>query len=260
MTKADKLHEFIKEFNPTMIVSMVSGGTDSLAAYNFAKECGVKIDAVIHGNTRCGIPQTTEWVRSNFGKDEDYIEADAGTAYEDYVMRKGFFGKGHDAHGFAYRILKAGPFRKVISSNFRKRKRNIKVLMLNGARKDESSNRQARLARHREDPAAKNNVWFNVIHDWTEEEKQNYLTSRCIEKNPVSVQLCRSGECMCGTQQSHQQRAEASALYPEWGKWLNDLEAEAIKRHGFGWGQQKPKQEKYQGDLFMPACTDCLKL
>lgn len=256
---ANVLWQFIKKYNPTHTVCMVSGGTDSIATYNFAKECGVKIDAVIHGNTRCGIPQTTDWVRENFGKNEDYIEADAGTAYEDYVLRKGFFGKGHDAHGFAYRILKAGPFRKVISANFRQRRRGVKVLMLNGARKDESANRKARLERYKTDPAAKNNMWFNVIHDWSEYDKNLYLEKNKIEINPVAKALCRSGECMCGTQQSDTERFEASLIYPDWGNWLNSLEAEAMRLHGFGWGQNKPKQNKLQSDLFMPMCTDCIR-
>ncbi len=255
------LLNFIDEFKPTHIVCMVSGGTDSIATYNFVKECGVKLDAVIHGNTRCGIPQTTEWVRDQFGKDEDYIEADAGTAYEDYVLRKGFFGKGISAHGFAYRILKATPFRKVISANFRKRKRNIKVLMLNGARKDESTNRQKHLQRFRSDPAQKNNVWFNAIHDWTEEDKQGYLSKLGCEINPVAKALCRSGECMCGTMQSKEERLEASLIYPKWGKMIDELEQEAIRLHGFGWGENMPKRIKAkkigQQDLFMPMCTDC---
>lgn len=128
----------LDQFNPTHIVSMVSGGKDSAASDQVARELGVKIDFVIHGNTRCGIPETTEFVRDVYGRKGEYVEADAGTAYEDYVLRKGFFGKGIDAHGFAYRVLKATPFRKAVSREIRQGKRNVRVLLLNGARKDES--------------------------------------------------------------------------------------------------------------------------
>ncbi|WP_162918495.1 phosphoadenosine phosphosulfate reductase domain-containing protein [Taklimakanibacter deserti] len=120
---------------------MVSGGKDSAASHQVARELGVKIDAVIHGNTRCGIPETSQFVRDTYGAMGEFIEADAGTAYEAYVMRKGFFGKGIDAHGFAYRILKADPFRAAISKHFRKRKRGVRVMLLNGARKADGSRR-----------------------------------------------------------------------------------------------------------------------
>jgi hypothetical protein len=51
---------------------------------------------------------------------------------------------------------------------------------------------------------------------------------------------------------------EAAALYPKWHEWLTDLEKEALKLHGFGWGQPSPKPNKSQGDLFAPMCKDCL--
>ena len=159
------LRSAIERFNPTHIVSMVSGGKDSAASDQIAREIGAKIDFVIHGNTRCGIPETTQFVRDTYGKIGDYAEADAGTAYEDYVLRKGFFGVGLDAHGFAYRILKATPFRKVVSKYIRQRKRDRRVLLINGARKDESENRKKHLEVWRQDPAAPGNIWVNLIHD-----------------------------------------------------------------------------------------------
>ena len=53
------LRDAIAEFQPTHIVSMVSGGKDSAASDAIARELGIKIDLVMHGNTRCGIPQTS---------------------------------------------------------------------------------------------------------------------------------------------------------------------------------------------------------
>ena len=96
------LKQAIEEFSPTHIVSMVSGGYDSAASDQVARELGVKIDLVMHGNTRCGIPQTSEFVRNHYGSLGEYVEADAGTAYEDYVLRKGFFGKGIAAFHIAF--------------------------------------------------------------------------------------------------------------------------------------------------------------
>lgn len=253
------LKRAIEEFSPTHIVSMVSGGKDSAASDQVARELGLKIDFVIHGNTRCGIPETTEFVRDVYGRKGGYVEADAGTAYEDYVLRKGFFGKGGDAHGFAYRILKATPFRKAVSREIRQGKRGVRVLLLNGARKDESENRKKNLKLYRSDPASPGNVWVNIIHDWSQEDRDKYLESRQTAINPVAVQLCRSGECMCGTMQSDQERVEASVLYPKWGEWLDGLEQEALRLHGFGWGRPSPKPSNGQGDLFAPMCKDCMR-
>lgn len=255
------LREAIEQFAPTHIVSMVSGGKDSAASDQVARELGAKIDFVMHGNTRCGIPQTTDFVRDHYGRLGEYVEADAGTAYEDYVLRKGFFGKGIGAHGFSYRVLKAAPFRKAISKHIRQGKRGIRVLFLNGARKDESENRQKHLRTYRRDPASPGNIWVNLIHDWDHETRDRYLENRATPINPVATQLCRSGECMCGTMQTQQERWEAAAIYPEWGAWLSSLEAEVRARHGFGWGEPFPTpQDTRQGDLFQPMCKDCVRL
>ena len=253
------LREAIDRFSPTHIVSMVSGGKDSAASDQVARELDAKIDFVLHGNTRCGIPETSQFVRETYGKLGDFEEADAGTAYQDYVLRKGFFGVGYGAHAFAYRVLKAQPFRKVISRAIRQGRKGIRVLLINGARKDESENRQKRLEVFRRDPAAPNNIWANIIHDWSQDDRDAYLSSRQTPINPVAVQLCRSGECMCGTMQTKGERSEAAALYPEWARRLSELEAEAIRLHGFGWGDEFPKpRDERQGDLFMPMCSDCL--
>jgi 3'-phosphoadenosine 5'-phosphosulfate sulfotransferase (PAPS reductase)/FAD synthetase len=218
---------------------------------------------VMHGNTGCGIPETTEFVRATYGAFGEYVEADAGTAYEDYVLRKGFFGKGIAAHGFSYRILKATPFRKSISQHIRRGKRDVRVLLINGARKDESENRQKHLETFRRDPASPGNIWVNLIHDWGAQDRIDYLRSRCTPLNPVARELCRSGECMCGTMQTEQERAEAAVLFPRWGKWLSSLEAEVRSRHGFGWGEPFPKPtDTRQASMFsdfQPMCKDCVK-
>lgn len=257
-SSADILRAAVAEFSPTHIVSMVSGGKDSAASDQVARELDAPIDLVMHGNTRCGIPQTSQFVRDTYGQLGEFVEADAGTAYEDYVLRKGFFGKGIAAHGFSYRVLKAQPFRKAVSANIRHGKRDVRVLLLNGARKDESENRQKHLKVWRQDPAAPNNIWVSLIYDWSQDERDAYLVSRETPINPVAVQLCRSGECMCGTMQEKAERAEASVLYPEWGAWLDALEREAIDRHGFGWGDQFPRARlEGQADPFQPMCKDC---
>src|SRR6185369_12867654 len=193
---------------------MVSGGKDSACSDAVARELGCKIDFRIHGNTRCGIPETSSFVREAYGAIGNYVEADAGAAYEDYVLRKGFFGKGVAAHGFAYRVLKATPFRKAVSAEIRHGKRGVRVLLLNGARKDESENRRANLQICRQDPASPGNIWCSLIYDWSQHDRDSHLEARKVPINPVAKQLCRSGECMCGTMQTEAERIEAALLYP----------------------------------------------
>lgn len=253
---AERMERVIKETDPTHIIATVSGGRDSATEIAVAQELGIKIDLILHCRTGTGIQQTTDFVVNHYGNlGPDFVVADAGTAYEQYVMRKGFFGVGRQAHNFSYRILKADPMRKAISSKIRKGQRGVRTLILNGARAPESENRRLNLAETRFD---KGNLWVNIIHDWTAGDRDRYLALRETAINPVAIQLCRSGECMCGTMQSHQARGEAAAIYPEWGTWIADLERRAKAKHGWGWGEPMPKpSDPRQFDMFQPMCAGC---
>lgn len=254
----------IKRYKPDFIVSIVSGGKDSAASHAVLQELGVKVDLIIHGNTRTGIPETKEFVMDYYGRMvADLVVADAGDQYESRVMRKGFYGVGRDAHNMAYRELKAAPFRKVISSLLRQRKHGVKVMLMNGARKYESENREKNLRMISRDPGAKNNIWVNPIHYWDQPQRDNYLDTRQVCINPVAKALCRSGECMCGTTQTKAEFVEAAALYPEWGNYMKDLQSRVLKKFPWGWGETMPAwfkaQKQGQGDLFMPMCVGCGK-
>lgn len=252
----ERMHRVIKEYQPTHIVATVSGGDDSATEVEFAREMGLKVDLILHCRTGTGIPQTTQHVVDYYGSlGPDFVMADAGDAYERYVMRKGFFGIGPDAHRFSYHILKADPMRAAISKHIRQRRRGVRVMLINGARASESANRRMNLKEVRDD---KGNLWVNIIHDWTKGDCSHYLRLRQVPRNPVAVQLCRSGECMCGTAQTKQERLEASAIYPEWGAWLNDLERRAKAKFGWGWGEPMPRPvDPDQLDMFQPLCGGC---
>lgn len=258
---AERIARVVAEIEPTEIVLMVSGGRDSAAAAEVAREFGLKIDLILHGRTGTGIPQTTEFVADYYGKlGPDFDIADAGDTYEARVMRKGFYGVGIGAHQHAFHELKASPFRKAISRNIRKGKRGHRILLLNGARKLESDNRQMNLPEVRKDGKSAN-WWVNIIHDWSSADRDSYLAVRDVPISPVAIQLCRSGECMCGSMQSKQSRSEAAAIYPEWGAWLSDLEQRAKAKHGWGWGEPMPKPaDPRQADMFPPPmCIGCAR-
>lgn len=256
---AERMDRVVAEYQPTHVVCTVSGGRDSAAEVELARELGLKIDLILHARTGTGIQETTDHVVDYYGSlGPDFVMADAGSAYEEYVMRKGFFGIGRAAHNYSYRVLKATPMRKAISAAIRQGKRNVRVLLLNGARASESDNRQRNLLETRRDPAAPGNIWANIIHDWTAGDRDRYLRLRETPINPVAIQLCRSGECMCGTMQNAQMRAEAAACYPQWGAQLDELERRAKAKHGWGWGETMPKPaDPRQIDMFQPLCAGC---
>ena len=262
---AEIVNQAIADIQPYATIAMISGGNDSMAAYQVAKRLGVQIDFIMHGRTGTGIPATTEFVRA-FAASEGvaYIEADAGPAYEQYVLRKGFFGRGVQAHTFAYHELKHKPFRKAISANIRQGKKGRPVVLLNGARVAESANRAKNLNEPVRVDDTKTNYWVNVIHHWDKQQRDEFLADCGAPCNPVTREMCRSGECLCGTMQDKGVRAEAIALYPDWGRWLTNLENEVYAR-GFtwGWGDDVPKSftAEKAGQMvfsdFAPMCHSC---
>lgn len=263
----ETLNKAIKDYKPQAIVCMFSGGDDSLTAYHVSKELGISFDFVIHGNTRTGIPKTFDFVQKEIERNNDkLLVADAGDAYEKYVRRKGFFGKGIQAHTFSYHILKKEHFEKTVSRYIRKRQRNFPILFINGGRRQESTNRMITMKEAIKVPKGKkNDIWVNVINEWTNHDCKEYLNDRGIKRAPVSVELCKSGECMCGTMQTHEERREASFLFPEWGKWLDNLEKEVMQKFPWRWGEginkqhlaEKNGQTNFLKDSFQPMCQDC---
>lgn len=257
LSSKEIVEKAIKDFNPYAIVLMLSGGDDSMTALTVAKQLNVPITHIMHGITGTGIQETTEFVRSTISKEKTvYIEANAGDSYLNYVMRKGFFGVGYSAHAYAYHILKWTHFRREVSINIRQRRRNINILFINGARRKESKNRMKQFVNPvRVDGS---NIWVNIINEWDKPECISLLEGCSIKRNPVSKELCRSGECMCGTMQNKAERLEASILFPAWGKWIDNIEKAVKEKHGWGWGVPMPKpKDKNQLDLFQPMCTGC---
>jgi hypothetical protein len=191
------------------------------------------------------------------------IEGDAGTAFEDYVKRKGFFGRGVGAHQFSYHILKSQPFQTCLSKNIVKRQRGRKLILLNGVRIEESDNRADNFAdnpytyRH-------NQIWVNIIHWWSKKECLELLDSENIPRSPVAIALGRSGECNCGTVQTEADRILASKYDPEWGEWMKRLRKFAIGKFGWDIGQnpdkkmlEEIKQQNKKTSDFMPMCVGC---
>lgn len=257
------IDQAIKDYKPKAIVLLLSGGDDSLAAYIMTRLVGIKIDYVLHGNTRTGIEETTEFVYKTTENFKDkFLLADAGSSYTDYVMRKGFFGVGDHAHSFSYNILKRNHFNRVISRYLRKGRRNFPILLINGARRNESTRRQRTMKNPiKIDPRNKNNIWVNIINEFSKKQTLDLIVGNGLCRNPVSINLCRSGECMCGTMQSEGEYLEAKYFYPEWGGQMDQLRKVVSEKHGWDWGENldnhKHMEMKGQLNMFQPMCTSC---
>jgi 3'-phosphoadenosine 5'-phosphosulfate sulfotransferase (PAPS reductase)/FAD synthetase len=261
-------HEIVRkaivDTDPYAVCLMLSGGDDSVTALEVALMLGVKIDFIIHGVTGTGLPDVRRYVNKlATAKGITLLEADAGTAFEDYVRRKGFFGRGNDAHKFSYHILKVNPFNAAISKHIRQGKKGRKVILLNGVRVEESENRADNFG---DNPYRwlNNNYWVNIIHWLTKVECLDILDDQKIERNPVSIALGRSGECNCGTMQSEADRMAASEFDPVWGEWMSSLRKEIIAKFGWDIGQnpQKDRLEAIKAEAsklsdYMPMCVGC---
>lgn len=247
----------VATYKPRAVVGMFSGGDDSLTMLHVAIELGIKFDAIIHGDTKTGIPETTEFAVKEIERTGNkLLLADAGSSYVDYVMRKGFFGKGNGAHEFSYNILKSNHFNRVVSHELRKGKRDYRVLFVNGARRLESERRKKTMVSPYRVKREGLNIWVNLINEWSNDDCKRYLEGNSIQRNPVAINLCRSGECMCGTMQTQGDRNEASYFYPEWGKQLDALDKIVKDKHGWGWNDKGPSKANPIG-TFQPMCTGC---
>lgn len=254
----------ISENNIYAICLMLSGGDDSVTALQVCRLLGIKIDFVIHGVTGTGLPCVRNYVRQHCEKyGMNLIEADAGDAFERYVRRKGFFGKGIAAHQFSYHLLKYNPFNAAISKYLRKGVAGRKIILLNGVRVEESENRADNFG---DNPYRwdKNNLWVNIIHWWTKKNSLTLLESENVERNPASIHLNRSGECNCGTTQSEADRIAASEFDPIWGIWMSELRNEITRK--FGWDisgnpskklLEEIKASTQNKESFMPMCVGC---
>lgn len=261
----DTYQNALAMFKPYATVLMISGGTDSITAAEVSKTLQIKVDFVLHGHTGTGIKETLEYVRSIAHLYAPrYIEASAGDSYEEYILRKGFFGQGDTAHNYSYHILKRGVFQTALYQWIRQKKRNRNILLLNGARIHESGRRKHNLNKvFNVDPSVKSNIWVNIIHNWTGKECKDFLADQKAQINPVTQKLCRSGECLCGTMQTKAEAEEIGFYYPEWEKWRRDLEGRAREKgFNWGWGENMPKVNKYQLPMFsdfQPACVRCIE-
>lgn len=185
--------------------ALFSGGDDSLVATHIAS-LHPRFTGVLHLDTGTGIPETREFVIDTCKK---YgwpltIETPDSLSYRDLVLKGHKTKDGRVLRGFPYGIsshntmyyyLKQRSLQRFVRQ--RKRVHDDHIALVTGIRINESLRRMRSVLSM---PISNHGamVWLNPILKWNKPECLRYLEQHNISRNPVSVNLHRSGECLCG--------------------------------------------------------------
>ncbi len=242
MAEAEALGPFVAR------ICLFSGGGDSTACLHYALEHGYVDEAafVDTGTALPGVRDHAVKVCADWGMPLTIWEA--GDEFERMVLdpRMGFPGPAQ--HNRAYNRLKERQFRKLTAS--KKSRWRDRVLFVSGVRRHESNRRADRPHVSR----AGATVWANPLTDWTDERMRAYRREHDLPVSDVAALMHQSGECGCGAFAAPGEREMRCSLFPEWGRWLEDLEsrAEAAGVPHCRWGE-RPGVATPGG----PACSSC---
>lgn len=262
------LENAIAEFKPKRVVTLVSGGNDSVTVTHFANRVlGERVDLTVHINTGIGIRQTREHVyelaerygwRLNEYRAAENVNAQGEPdpmVYRDIVVKHGF--PGPFAHRMMYSCLKERQIRRL--GRDLECSASEPLMLISGVRREESTRRMgttqlvARYGRF---------LWVSPFIDMTALDCNEYMTREGIPRNPVKDLLHMSGECLCGAFAKPGELKEIELWYPEAAAEIRDIEA-AVRAagHDWGWEDKPPRQRKpAPGQLPMEyLCVGCNK-
>lgn len=247
----------IQRFHPVRIFAGFSGGNDSLALCHWMMS-NVPGCELFHINTGIGIPRTRQFVHDtarHYGWPITEIRAkeDCGQDYDELVRRFGF--PGPYGHQLMYRRLKERCIELLVRRV--KTRRMDKVLLATGLREDESVRRMGYKGREINRKGAQ--VWINPIYWWTRSDRDAYLDSYKIERNPVSVDLGISGECLCGAFAHPGELDRVRAVDPEVAARIDALHEEIKGRFPWGWEERPPTVAAPDRPSVGQLCAGCEK-
>jgi 3'-phosphoadenosine 5'-phosphosulfate sulfotransferase (PAPS reductase)/FAD synthetase len=250
------IDEAIEKYNPCAILGLFSGGHDSLTATSIASK-HPRFTAAVHINTGIGIEQTREFVRETCKREgwplREYFAQACGQDYREMVLKDGF--PGPYGHRFMYIRLKERPLRECIREF--KKERHSRILLVSGARSQESIRRMAHVEPIYEEGVR---IWTSIIHDWSKIDCNDYIAMAGLKRNEVVDMIHKSGECLCGAYAKPGELAELAYWFPNTAKAIYQLEEE-VKAHGHDWGWEgrPPRKGKYHGQPDIPGmlCVGC---
>lgn len=230
-------------------VCLFSGGGDSTALLHYAVDRNWVDEAAFidTGTALPGVREHVEAVCSDWNIPLTVWEA--GDAFEQMVLNPKLGFPGPAQHGRAYQRLKERQLRQLVRS--KKQKPRDRVLFLSGVRRHESKRRASRPYVKREGAI----VWANPLTDWTDERLRAYKAHHDLPLSDVSALMHQSGECGCGAFAAPGEREMRCSLFPEWGRWLEDLEEKAREAgvRNCRWGERPGRADAQAGDL----CSSC---
>lgn len=210
------LREAIEAHKPSSIWVGYSGGTDSETALDVAKTLpGFR--GILHLDTTIRIPEVGEWVHDRARQlGIPLKEYRAPVPYDDIVMQHGFPGPAQ--HTTMYARLKQRGIRRFLAEH----KTHIKdrVMLVTDVRKSESKIRMGTVQEIQREGCL---LWVAPLTNWTDEHKAAHMAGNGLKPNPISAQMCISGECMCGAMAGPSELAEVKVVSPTFYKRLTGL-------------------------------------
>ena len=245
--------------------ALFSGGNDSIASTHYSHE-HYDIDYTIYLDTNTGIPENKEYVKDvcqEYGWDLAILSSQYDL--KDFALGSdtrqalGFPGPG--IHSWAFHYLKQDQLSQIATQT------DNEPRFYTGVRSDESERRMRNVT---EDVEQMDRwVYVNPIHDWSDEETDQYRQDNNLPRNPVNEKIGRSGDCYCGAYANRDtELIELEAHYPDHYEWLMELEQEVQEQEGadkpssyWGFGNMSEKQLRGKiaenDDKQMMLCSSC---
>lgn len=235
------------EYKPSHVFALFSGGHDSLCSTAITAQHPA-FSGVVHINTTIGIEETREFVRETCKREgwplREYFPP---VSYLDICKRHGMPGPG--AHLYCYTRLKERCIQQLTREH--KTHRHDRIVLATGVRRSESTRRMGHVMQIKREGVR---VWVAPIIDWSDEDKNAFMSMRGLRRNPVVDAINMSGECLCG---AFAKNGELSLIAENFPKTASAIEAVQAACRDAGvhdtWGARPPKKRPPNMEL----CFSC---
>lgn len=261
MKSASEIVSEAMELRPIAVRVGFSGGNDSLAVTHWMM-ANIPGCEVFHCNTGIGVEATRQFVRDTCKEQgwplhEIRAKEDCGQDYDELVARFGF--PGPAGHTMMYSRLKERAIRKLVRDI--QTKRGQRVLLATGMRHDESVRRMRYGGR--EVNRTGSQVWCNPIYWWSQAERDAYIDSIGLKRNPTSQLLGMSGECLCGAFAYKGELDMVRLVCPATAARIESLAITARDAgHNWPWDGRPPRAKRTAkaNVTKRPLCVGCEKI
>ena len=213
--------------------ALTSGGKDSITLTNWLAELG-KLKKVVHIDTGIGLKMTTDFVR-DYCKEKGWplqiIRPRMSKIYASFVLQYGFPGPG--AHRFIMAHLKM-----LVMREFAVTVDSKEHCLVSGVRKFESARRMSNFP----EPLNLNGkAWFVAPFFYRKDSEiyEDYI-KKGLRKSPAYDHgLGTSGECMCGSYATFDEKMLIKKLDPHLSEYIEWLE-DGVRRFGTKEAKKRP--------------------